>query len=106
MATTQQLVLEHQFRDAIREQIKRFDDYTNATTQSHLSVTVEYDHGRSDGVWKLYTYYKGISLNTQGAVLADTMSRHLNQLREQDGSTYLPSLIAGPSASVPMSEDI
>lgn len=99
MATTQQVVFEHSVRDAIRAEIKRFDDYVSSIAQQSLSVTVEYEHGRSDGMWKLYTYYKGLSLTSNGAVLSDTMTRHLNILKQQDTANQLPTLIAGPSAS-------
>jgi hypothetical protein len=97
MATTQQVVFEHSVRDAIRAEINRFDTYVSAIGQQHLSVSVEYEHARSDGMWKLYTYYKGLSLSTHGALLSDTMTRHINSIKQQDTANQLPSLIAGPS---------
>ncbi len=97
MATTQQIMFEHTVRDAIRAEVKRFDDFVSRIGQQHLSVSVEYDHGRSDGMWKLYSYYKGLTLFTHGAILTDTMTRHINIIRDQDSAAQLPSLIAGPS---------
>ena len=100
------LEFEHMVRDAIRAEIARFDAVVDALGMPHLSVSVDYDHNRSDGLWHLYTYLNGISVEMRGAVLHDTMSRQIASVQAQTNATVLPSLIAGPSSSIPMSEDL
>ena len=100
------LEFEHLLRDAIRAEINRFDSTVEALGMPHLSVTVDYDHSRSDGMWHLYTYVNGSSIDVRGAILHDTMTRQLAGVQAQLGASSLPSLIAGPSSSVPYSEDL
>lgn len=100
------LEFEHMVRDAIRAEIARFDSVVDALAMSHLNVSIDYDHTRSDGLWRTYTYVNGISVEMRGAVLHDTMSRHIAGIQAQTNATVLPSLIAGPSASIHLSEDV
>lgn len=100
------LEFEHMVRDAIRAEIARFDDLVSAMGMQHLSVAVSYDHARSDGMWQLYCYVSNASIDIRGAILHDTMTRVIDGVRTQVSANVLPSLIAGPSSSIPMSEDL
>ncbi|CAB4163475.1 hypothetical protein UFOVP810_24 [uncultured Caudovirales phage] len=100
------LEFEHLLRDAVRAEINRFDSTVATYNMPHLSVAVDYDHHRSDGMWHLYSYVNSVSLEVRGAILHDCMTRHLDSIRLQADASKLPSLIAGPSSSIPGSEDL
>lgn len=88
---------EHMVRDAIRAEIARFDSVVAALGMQHLSVAVSYDHARSDGMWQLYCYVGNASIDMRGAILHDTMTRTIENVRAQINANVLPSLLAAPT---------
>ncbi len=85
---------EHLMREYVREAAIYFDKFVSDIGQSNLSADISYDHNRGDGMWKLYTYCNGAgSVESQGAVLRNTMLVHCAAVADRYANRRLPSLL-------------
>jgi hypothetical protein len=88
---------EHQLREYAREAVQHFDKFVEGINQSSLGIDIKYDHNSGDGNWKLYTYCNGAgTVETQGAVLRNTILAHCASVADRYANRRLPSLLPAP----------
>lgn len=94
---TDSVEFEHKLREYAREAATYFDEFCERIDQRSLGLDIRYDHNSGDGNWKLYTYCNGAgTVETQGAVLRNTLLAHCASVGDRYANRRLPSLLPAP----------